>query len=125
MSKYFCLPLLVLCSCVLLAQQPAARRGTQAAQPKPSVDKPNVNSPSADPPTREQVLKLLVLLKVRDTIKITVDATKQQVEGSAEEIFRDKVPNPTPEQLGSLRAIVGDVFSEISPEEIIQDVVPV
>ena len=37
----------------------------------------------------------------------------------------EKVPNPSPEQLKSLHAIVDDVFGEISLEDIIKDVVPV
>src|SRR5260221_14461709 len=110
MKKYWRLSLLVLSSFALLAQQPSVRKSAQTAQPKPSAKKPSVDAPGVDPPSHEQVLKLLDLLKVRDTIKITIDATRQQVQGNAEETFREKVPNPTPEQLKSLRAIVDDVF---------------
>jgi hypothetical protein len=125
MKKYCCLFFFVLSSIALLAQQPSARKSTQTTQPEPSSDRHNVNSPGVDPPSHAQVMKLLDLLKVRDTIKITIDATRQQVLGNAEETFREKISNPTPEQLKSLRAIVEDVFSEISLEEIIKDVVPV
>jgi hypothetical protein len=89
-------------------------------QSKASAGKPGTESPS-----REQVLTLLDLLQVRDTIKITLDATRQQVQGSAEETFREKVPNPTPEQLKSLHAVVDEIFGEISLDEIVKDVVPV
>ncbi len=125
MKKYCCLFLFVVFGIPLLPQQPSAQKSAPTAQSKSSSDKARVHSPSGDSPDREEVLKLLALLKVRDTIKITIDATKRQVQGSAEEMFRDKVPNPTPEQLKSLHALVEDAFSEISPEEIIKDVVPV
>ena len=123
--KKYCLSLFVLLSFPLLAQEPSAGKKAPTAQSKSSSDKARANSSNPNSPDREQVLKLLVLLKVRDTIKITIDATKRQIQGSAEEMFRDKVPNPTPEQLKSLHALVEDAFSEISPEEFIQDVVPV
>jgi len=123
--KKYCLSLFVLLSFPLLAQEPSAGKKAPTAQSKSSSDKARANSSNPNSPDREQVLKLLVLLKVRDTIKITIDATKRQIQGSAEEMFRDKVPNPTPEQLKSLHALVEEAFSEISPEEFIQDVVPV
>ncbi len=93
MKKSCCLSLflLVLSSFALLAQQPAVRKSAQAAPPKPSAEKPSLDPPNINSPNREQVLKLLDLLKVRDTIKITIEATRQQVQGNAEETFREKV----------------------------------
>jgi hypothetical protein len=120
MKIYWCLPLFVVFSLPLAAQQPLVRKSVRATQSKASSGNPGVASPS-----REQVLTLLDLLKVRDTIKITLDATRQQVQGSAEETFREKVPNPSPEQLKSLRAVVDEIFGEISLEEIVKNVVPV
>ncbi len=123
MKTCWCLSLLVLSTLPLVAQQPSAQK--RATQSKAPAGKPVAGAPSAESPSREQVLTLLNLLKVRDTIKITLDATRQQVQGSAEETFREKVPDPSPEQLKSLRAVVDEIFAEISLDEIVKDVVPV
>jgi len=79
MKKYCCLFLFVVFGIPLLPQQPSAQKSAPTAQSKSSSDKARVHSPSGDSPDREEVLKLLALLKVRDTIKITIDATKGQL----------------------------------------------
>ncbi len=65
------------------------------------------------------------LLRVRDELRMTLDAMKQQMKDAATETFSDKVPNPTPEQLKSVNYIVDDVFTEISLDDLIKDLVPV
>ena len=43
----------------------------------------------------------------------------------AEQGFRQKLPNATPEQIQQMQGIVDDVFSEISFDELIDAIVPV
>ena len=99
-------------------QSPAPAKTTAKAQ--------TAQSAAADgPPSAEQVLKLLDLLQVRDSLQVTLDAVKKQLRNSAEDQFREKIFKPSPEQLKSLQAIVDDVFADLSPEDMIKDVVPV
>lgn len=70
-------------------------------------------------------MKLLDLLQVRDSLQVTLDAVKKQMRTSAEDQFREKILNPSPEQLKSIRAIVDDVFGDLSADDMIKDVVPV
>lgn len=101
--------------------------GQQAPAPAKTPDKPQTARPAATdgPPSAEQVLKLLDLLQVRDSLQVTLEAVRKQLRNSAEEQFREKIFNPSPEQLKSLEAIVDDAFGDLSAEDMIKDVVPV
>ncbi len=78
-----------------------------------------------DAPAREQVLKLLDLLQVRKNVEIMFAGIKEQARNGAEQGFRSKVPNPTPQQTQQLHALVDDMFSEMSVDEVIEIIVPV
>ncbi len=80
---------------------------------------------AGEKPTREQVLKLLELLQVRDSMQITLDAMKEQVKATAEQGLREKIPNPTADQLKSVNLIVESVFKDLALDDLLQDVVPV
>jgi hypothetical protein len=76
-------------------------------------------------PSREQVLKLLDLLQVRKNIEIMFAGIKEQARAGAEQGFRSKVPNPTPQQTQQVRALVDDMFNDMSVDEVIEIIVPV
>jgi hypothetical protein len=76
-------------------------------------------------PSTEQVLQLLDLLRVKESIQISVDAMKEEMKGTAEQSFREKIPNPTAEQLQSVHAVVDDVFKTLVLDDLITDVVPI
>lgn len=75
--------------------------------------------------TREQIMKLLELLQVPDSLTMTMDAMKEQMKVGALQMFREKVNNPSPEQIKSVEAIVDDEFKKIGMEDLIEDVVPI
>jgi hypothetical protein len=114
-----------------LAGQPSSK--SVSAQPQPagkgqaSAAKSSASqSVSADAkPTAAQVLKLLQLLRVRDELQATLDTMKQQMKGEAEQAFRDKIPNPTAEQLKSVNGILDQSFAELSLDDLITDLVPI
>ncbi len=83
-----------------------------------AADKANVAS-------REQIMKLLDLLQVPDSLALTLDAMKEQMKIGALQAFREKVENPSPEQIKSVDAIVDEEFKKIGMEDLIQDVVPI
>jgi hypothetical protein len=75
--------------------------------------------------SREQIMKLLDLLQVPDSLALTLDAMKEQMKIGALQAFREKVENPSPEQIKSVNAIVDDEFKKIGMEDLIKDVVPI
>ncbi len=103
--------------CPASAQQtpPQAAPGTgTAGQALPS-----------DAATRDQVLKLLEVQQVRRNITIMLEGMKSQMNSSAEQAFRQKVPNPTSQQLQRLHGFTDDIFSEISVDDLIDSIIPV
>ena len=102
-------------------------RAQQSQAPAKSASKAQTARPAAidGPPSAEQVMELLELLQVRDSLQVTLDAVKKQMRNSAEDQFREKILNPSPEQLKSVQAIVDDAFGDLSADDMIKDVVPV
>jgi uncharacterized protein len=102
-------------------------KAQQSPAPAKSAAKPQTAKPAATdgPPSAEQVMKLLELLEVRDSLQVTLDAVKKQMRNSAEDQFREKIINPSPEQLKSLQSIVDETFSGLSADDMIKDVIPV
>jgi uncharacterized protein len=132
---------LFLCASVI-AQQPAASAAkapsAHASSPSPAAPAKAQSAPAAtgnqsapqvaatsDKPTAAQVLRLLQLLRVRDELRATLDTMKQQMKGEAEQMFRDKIPNPTAEQLKSVNGILDQSFAELSLDDLINDLVPI
>ena len=98
------------------------------AQKTPAAPHKAPTRPAAaedEKPSAEQVLRLLDLMRVKESIQISVDAMKEEMKGTAEQSFREKIPNPTPEQLQSVHAVVDDVFKTLVLDDLITDVVPV
>jgi uncharacterized protein len=102
-------------------------KAQQSPAPAKTTAKAQTAKPAATdgPPSAEQVMKLLELLQVRDSLQVTLDAVKKQMRNSAEDQFREKIINPSPEQLKSLQAIVDETFGDLSADDMIKDVVPV
>jgi hypothetical protein len=101
------------------APAPPAKANTQTqTKPTNAANAGNVAS-------REQIMKLLDLLQVPDSLALTLDAMKEQMKIGALQAFREKVENPSPEQINSVNAIVDDEFKKIGMEDLIKDVVPI
>jgi uncharacterized protein len=99
----------------------------QKAAPAATPARPHTSQPATSDgaPSLAQVVKLMELLRVRDELQITLDAMKQQMKDAATETFSERIPNPTPEQLRSVNSVVDDVFTEVSLDDLIKDLVPV
>lgn len=78
---------------------------TRAPAPAQAADQPL----PADAPTRDQVLTLLDLVQARQTMADAMENVKQMMQNSAEESFRQKVPNATPKQIKALRGMFEEV----------------
>ena len=114
--------LIFLFSVSVLAQKPPASTSPAKSQPSPS---PTSQAQTGNVASREQIMKLLELLQVPDSLAMTMDAMKEQMKVGALQMFREKVNNPSPEQIKSVDAIVDDEFKKIGMEDLIEDVVPI
>jgi hypothetical protein len=113
--------IIILCSFSALAQTPHASK-------TPAKEQAQSKTKAAEPgnlASREQIMKLLELLQEPDSLALTLDAMKEQMKIAALQAFREKVENPSPEQIKSVDAIVDDEFKKIGMEDLIKDVVPI
>ena len=95
-------------------QQPASKQATTARKQAPS-----------EAPSTEEVLKLLNMLQISDDLKITLDTMKTQMKHGSEQLLREKIAQPTADQLKQVNDIVDQEFAGISMDDLIRDVVPV
>ena len=65
------------------------------------------------------------MLQIRDDLQITLDAMKTQMKHGSEQLLRDKIAQPTADQLKQVNDIVDQEFAGISMDDLIRDVVPV
>jgi hypothetical protein len=112
----------VLFSFSALAQKQPASAPPVKANPQ---SKPVATAPANNVASREQIMKLLELLQVPDGLAMTLDAMKEQMKIGALQMFREKVANPSPEQVKSVNAIVDEEFQKIGMEDLIEEVVPI
>lgn len=75
--------------------------------------------------SREEIMKLLDMLQVPESLAMTLDAMKEQMKVGALQMFSEKVAHPTPDQVKRVDAIVDEEFKKIGMEDLIQDVVPI
>ncbi len=76
-------------------------------------------------PTRDEVLKFLDLMHSRQQMTLIINGMAAQFKGEAEEGFKKKVPNATPEQLAKVDALFGDLFKSLPVDEMIEAIVPI
>jgi len=116
-SRALLLLVLLAVAAPLYAQQGVAEAARQA--------KAKPEGLAADAPTRDQVIKLLDLLQIRKSMSLMMDGMKQAMKQGAEEIFRERVPNPTPKQLEALNGMVDDLMADMPLDEMIEAMVPI
>jgi hypothetical protein len=123
--------LAVLVSCAALGQTQASKSGAKKQTSPASAHAEQTGAASGEPkpaqvkPTAAQVMKLLELMHVQDGLQITLDAMKDQLKGGADQALREKIVNPSPEQIRAAHNIVDEEFQRLSLDSMIQDIVPV
>ena len=78
-----------------------------------------------DPPDRAQVLQFLDLMHARSQMTQVLSGMAKQMKIGAEDSFKKKVPNATPEQLAKLDKICDSIFASLSIDEFIDAMVPI
>jgi hypothetical protein len=116
MRKILLVSLVVCLSLPLFAQQSVAQAAAQAR----NADQPL----PADAPTRDQVMTLLDLLQARKTMMAVMENMKQIMKESAEKAFRQRVPNPTPQQMEALHGIYDDI-ADVPLDEMVNAIIPI
>ena len=81
-------------------------------------EKPNV-------PSKEDVLKFMEVLHLKAQLNQYFDGFAKQAKVGAEEGFKKKVPNPTPEQLAEVDRFADSLFTDMPVDEMIDAMVPI
>src|SRR5215510_7674566 len=122
MRKVSILIIVCLLSLPLLAQQPA---GSAAKNPAQSATQPL----PPDAPSREEVLQLFDLLQIKKLTETTMQMAQEQAKNVAEQMLREAMPDPTPDQLKSsqqlMDTITQDVMKAFPLDEMLNVMVPV
>lgn len=101
----------------VFAQQSLAEAAAQA--------KSKAEALPADAPTHDQVITLLDLLQVRRNMSVMMDSMKQAMKQTAEQAFRESVPDPTPKQLEALRGMIDGALADMPLDEMVEAAVTV
>ncbi len=80
---------------------------------------------SKDVPAKEDVQQLLKLTQVRERMVQLMEGMKGGMEAGALAGFKQKVPNPTPEQIKRLNLMSDSVFEELPIDEMVDAMIPV
>jgi uncharacterized protein len=76
-------------------------------------------------PSKEEVLKFMEVLHIRSQLTQYFDGVAKQAKLGAEEAFREKVPNATPEQISQLDKFAEGLFKDMPVDEMIDGMVPI
>jgi uncharacterized protein len=118
MRKTIVLLAMVAMASPLFGQQSLAEAAAAAKAPR-------AHQTAGDTPAPEQVMKLLDLLQLRKNMTVMLDGMKQVMKEGAEQGFRERVPNPTPQQLEALNAMMEDMLADMPLDEMIAAIVPI
>jgi hypothetical protein len=106
---------------VLMVVLPVLAAAQTASTPAPSPSP----SPAAATPTKQEILKLFELLRVRQQTEQVIHLSMQDAKDGARETFRTRVPQATEAQLAHVDALVEEMFRHVSVDHMIQDMIPV
>ncbi len=77
------------------------------------------------PASREDVLKFMEVLHLRQTLVQLYAGMGKQAKLGAEQAFKQKVPDATPEQIATVDKFAETLFKDMPVEEILEAMVPI
>ena len=80
---------------------------------------------AADTPDKADVVKFLDLMHARSQMTQMLDGMAKQMKVGAEDGFKQKVPDATPEQLAKLDKFCDALFASLPIDELIDAIVPI
>jgi len=84
-----------------------------------------VQSGVSDAPDKSDVMKFLDLIHAKAQMVQMLDGMSKQMRLGAEQGFKERVPNATPEQLSKLDAFCDEIFKSLPVDDMINAVVPI
>jgi len=76
-------------------------------------------------PDRAEIIRFLDLMHAREQMVQVLDGMAKQMRTGAEEEFKQKVPDATPEQLAKLDKIFDTLFASLPIDELVDAIVPI
>ena len=90
----------------------------------PSLHAQAANS-TEQPASREDVLKFMDVLHIRQTLVQLYGGMGRQAKAAAEQAFKEKVPDASPEQLATVDHFAEGLFKDMPVDEILDAMVPI
>src|ERR1035438_4367723 len=78
-----------------------------------------------DAPDKAEVLNFLDLMHAKAQMVLVLDGMAKQMRSGAEQGFKEKVPDATPEQLAKVDQLFDGLFSSLQVDEMIDAIVPI
>jgi len=76
-------------------------------------------------PSKEEVLKFMEVLHIKSQLTQYFDGVAKQARLGAEEGFRQKVQNPSPEQLAQVDEFAENLFRDMPVDEMVDAMIPI
>ncbi len=80
---------------------------------------------ASDVPDKAEVLKFLDLMHARTQVVQSMQGMSKQMRIGAEQVFKQKVPNATAEQLAKVDKLFDDFFTDLPVDELVDAIVPI
>lgn len=80
---------------------------------------------NSDAPDKAEVVKFLDLMHARAQMEQTLSGLVKQMKQGAEQGFKQKVPDATPEQLAKVDKLFDTMFNSLPMDEMIDAIVPI
>lgn len=82
-------------------------------------------TPAETVPTKDDVMKYLNLVHVREQLIRLMSGVSEQAKLGAEAGFKQKVPDATPEQLAKVDKFAESIFNDMPVDEMIEVMIPI
>ena len=82
-------------------------------------------SGNAEAPDKQDVMKFLDLMHARTQMEQVLSGMAKQMKLGAEQGFKQKVPDATPEQLAKVDKLFDTMFSSLPMDEMVDAIVPI
>jgi hypothetical protein len=79
----------------------------------------------ASTPSKEEVLKFMDVLRIKSQLTQYFEGVARQAKLGAEEGFKEKVPNATPEQLAQVDKFAENLFKDMPVGEMVDAMIPI
>lgn len=83
------------------------------------------NDVATSVPSKDEVMKFLEVLRIRSQLTQYLNGVAKQAKIGAEQGFKSKVPNATPEQLAQVDKFAENLFKDMPVDEMVEAMIPI